>query len=1073
MGRRARGASTVLACAGACAFALAPPTDAALAATPATVAPPALVERARADEAAGNLAAAQAEATRALARARTRGDARTEAAATAELGVVEDDLGFADVALADDQRALALARALHDRAAAAEALGNAGIAQMHLGNLDASLALARQSLALHASLGNRRGIADETTRIGLIDELHGSYEAALAAFARALALHHAIGYVLGEAKARNNIGIVDEHLARYEEALAMHRAALPLFRAAHNRAGAAADLENIAIVDADLGRYDDALAAHREVLAAYQALGNRRGEAEDLANTAIVDEATGRYDEGLAALRDALAVDRRIHNAYGTANALGAIGAIEEDIGRDAAALQAFQSALAIHRRMGNPRGIATDYGDIGTAASELHHEDAALLAHESALEVDRSIPNVRGEADDYANVGGLFERAGRYADARTAYAKARELDASIGDRLGAAEALGNLAVAEDALGTPAAALASAREAIATETQIGAPEGLWRAHRVAAHAEGELGDPAAALRDYDAAIDTIEHERAGLERSERRSFFAKKLFVYDEYARYLFDLFAKDPNAGYDRKAFEIFERRHARTFLELVAQSAVRTFAGVPPEVVARQRELSLEDERMQDAIVKARTARHPVYREILALEREAAGVARRRATLDGEIRARYPAFAAILHPQPIVAQANDASRLDIAGFQHTVLRPGEALLVYDVLADRTAVWAVTPVALRLALVPAGSEALAASAGATRAYAEAIENEIAPGISLTKRGRDARARYPAVEAASAALYETLVPPEIRPLVADAKTLFIVPTGPLYGFPFETLVTHAAEGDARTHYLVDDAAVAYLPSASLLAVLRSGATETRARTHALLAFADPAYDAPPSRTPDAAAGVLQQREAALTSETGGFPELPGTADEARAVFAALGIAPTPDDLHTGDDASVQTLDRLNRTGELATYRYVFFGAHAVLPDEVEGVTNSTLVLAHPPGGFLTTGDVFGLNLAARAVVLSACQSGRGVVTAGEGVQGLTQAFMYAGAPVVTVTDWKVEDDVQPDFTKAFFAAMAAGETPAAALRTAKLGMLASDAPERSQPFFWASTVIFGDGDAAQ
>jgi CHAT domain-containing protein/tetratricopeptide (TPR) repeat protein len=1035
----------------------------------------ALVRLGQREESAGRFEAARDAESRAYALSSARGDRAGEADELAALGVVEDDLGLQESALRDDAKALALYRSLGDRTGMADALGNTGIAQMHVGRDDASLQSYRESLAIERAIGNRRGEAEELGRIGLIAEMRGRYDDALAQLGMALALASALHDVLGEAKARNNIGIVDEHLARYANALQMYRTALPLFRSVGYARGAAADLENIAIADADVGRYADALDVHRQALAAFRALGNRRGEAQDLANTGNVDEALGRYDDGLRALRDAIAIDRKIDNPLGIANVLGTLGAIEEDLGRHESALHAFQSALAAHRRLGSAIGEASDLGDIGIVAAELGNGAAALDAQERAFDLDSSIGNQRGEAEDITSVGGLEERARRPADAYAAYEKARSIDVAIGNRLGEAEDLGNIAVVEDGLDERNEALEAARRAIALERELGVPEALWRALRSAAHAAAQLDRPTEALAYYDEALDQIERIRSGLARSERRSFFADKLFVYDEYVDYLIELDGRFPGRGYDRKALEIFERRQARTFLELVAQSAVRNFAGVPAPIVGAERSLSLEDERLEAALITARSAAHPAYSGILALENDVARVARRRATLDATISARYPAFSMLLHPQPLLAESRDPARLTIASLQRDVLRPGEALLVYDVLADRTALWVVTPHALHLSVVPAGAAPLTANVAALRAYVEAIEPQISPAVSLRFVGRHAANAYGPVAAASAELYGRLIPPSIRPLIADATTLFVVPTGPLYGFPFETLVTQTAPEGPRPRYLVDERAISYLSSASLLAILRSGMERSSAPPMPLLAFADPDYDAPkvpPASDAGPIPGVAEQREAALSKTGIGFKSLPGTQDEARKIFTALGLAPASDTLHTGTDASVETLARLNRTGALADYRYVFFGAHAVMPDEVEGVTNSSLVLAHPPGGFLTMGDVFGLHLDARAVVLSACESGRGVVTAGEGVQGLTQAFMYAGTPVVSVTDWKVVDQIQPELSATFFKEMVAGRSAAAALRLAKLAMLESDDPSRSQPFFWAPTVIFGDGDAA-
>jgi CHAT domain-containing protein len=170
------------------------------------------------------------------------------------------------------------------------------------------------------------------------------------------------------------------------------------------------------------------------------------------------------------------------------------------------------------------------------------------------------------------------------------------------------------------------------------------------------------------------------------------------------------------------------------------------------------------------------------------------------------------------------------------------------------------------------------------------------------------------------------------------------------------------------------------------------------------------------------------------------------------------------------DIYLGDDASVATINRLNADGSLRNFRYVLFATHAALPDTISGIAQPSLVLAHPTSdGFLTMGDVFGLSLDAQLVMLSACESGGGVATKGEGVQGLTQAFMYAGTPVVSVTQWEVVDNVAEHFTPDFFLRMHDNATPAQALRETKLAMIRGSDPMLRHPFFWAPTVLFGDG----
>jgi CHAT domain-containing protein len=177
---------------------------------------------------------------------------------------------------------------------------------------------------------------------------------------------------------------------------------------------------------------------------------------------------------------------------------------------------------------------------------------------------------------------------------------------------------------------------------------------------------------------------------------------------------------------------------------------------------------------------------------------------------------------------------------------------------------------------------------------------------------------------------------------------------------------------------------------------------------------------------------------------------------------------ATELGAEPGAVYTGESATRDELLKL----DLTKFRYVLFATHAVLPGTIRQLDQPALVLAHPErNGYLTMSDVYGLSLQSDLVVLSACQSGGGTENSGEGVQGLTQAFMYAGAPAVAVTDWTVLDDVQKTFIPSFFHALsgASPAPPASALQSAKIQMIRGSNPALTHPFFWAGTVLFGDG----
>jgi CHAT domain-containing protein len=194
---------------------------------------------------------------------------------------------------------------------------------------------------------------------------------------------------------------------------------------------------------------------------------------------------------------------------------------------------------------------------------------------------------------------------------------------------------------------------------------------------------------------------------------------------------------------------------------------------------------------------------------------------------------------------------------------------------------------------------------------------------------------------------------------------------------------------------------------------------------------------------------------------------GDFPELPETADEARTIADILNAPNESDPLQLRDKASRANVFAFNHSDRLDEYEYLVFAMHGVLPGEVDQIAQPALVLSDD---FLTMADVFGLQLNANLVALSACNTGMGTQVKGEGVMGLTRAFMYAGTPAVAVTLWSVESLSARDLDIGFFRQLNAGLPPAQALQAIKVQMLHGEVGDRYQhPYYWAPFVVFGDG----
>ena len=94
------------------------------------------------------------------------------------------------------------------------------------------------------------------------------------------------------------------------------------------------------------------------------------------------------------------------------------------------------------------------------------------------------------------------------------------------------------------------------------------------------------------------------------------------------------------------------------------------------------------------------------------------------------------------------------------------------------------------------------------------------------------------------------------------------------------------------------------------------------------------------------------------------------------------------------------------------------------------------------------------------------MVLSACETGLGELSAGEGLYGLRRALVLAGAQSQVISLWKVSDDATQELMVAYYEKLQAGTPRDVALRETQLAFLRS--PEHDHPYYWAAFIGSGD-----
>jgi tetratricopeptide (TPR) repeat protein len=265
------------------------------------------------------------------------------------------------------------------------------------------------------------------------------------------------------------------------------------------------------------------------------------------------------------------------------------------------------------------------------------------------------------------------------------------------------------------------------------------------------------------------------------------------------------------------------------------------------------------------------------------------------------------------------------------------------------------------------------------------------------------------------------------------------KKVVIIPSGRMSTLPLEALPlskSKQAGSFETTRYLAQDKALSYEFSVGLFAQKRKQKTSVTAQSIFLCA---------PVRFP----------------EKDNLNPLPGTESEINTIASLFPTA----------SKEVMLFDKANeatvKSNDIAKYNYLHFATHGVVDETDPELSRIFLNENSGDDGHLFSGEIYNLNLNADLAVLSACQTGLGKYSKGEGVIGLSRALVYAGAKNLVVSFWSVADESTAQLMTDFYSELLKNSANgyADALQKAKGKMIASK--RFSEPYYWAPFVLIG------
>ncbi len=267
-------------------------------------------------------------------------------------------------------------------------------------------------------------------------------------------------------------------------------------------------------------------------------------------------------------------------------------------------------------------------------------------------------------------------------------------------------------------------------------------------------------------------------------------------------------------------------------------------------------------------------------------------------------------------------------------------------------------------------------------------------------------------------------------------------------------------------------YAIDKYQISYYQSAVVLSLQRRlQASATKELT--FFGVGDPIFNSQDQRSAKLRSVIMtgKNKDYALSSSDYedsnaagySFGRLENTAKEVTEVSRIFGKSK----ILLGADASKENVKR----EDLKPWRYILFSTHGVLGNEIPYIKQPALVFNlvgnRAQDGFLTTEEIFSMDLAADLVGLSACNTGLGIESSGEGVVGLSRAFMYAGTKSVLVSLWSVADESTYKLMVRFFEELKLGKDKLTALKDAKHYLRTNGF---DNPFYWAPFILVGEAD---
>lgn len=984
-------------------------------------------------------------AEEALSLFRTTKNEAGEAAALTSLAIAEGLMGEREKSAGEFREVVSLYEKQNSPVSLARAYANLGASLTGTPHVDETTRALRKAALMSKELGLPKieaqasaNLADQATDIG-------KFEEGVAYGSRAVQIFRQIDDKESEGVALISLGSSEQGLGNASRALADYERSYALRRELQDREGMAFSLQYTGRALSDLGRYEEAISKLKEAETILIQTDNRVNYSALLRWLAATYRLTGRFDDAFETLQKAIVVSREQRVISEEANSLSDTALLLYAVRDDNRAIQYARRALDLSRSLPNEERL-TALNTLGNAY--LRQEDSTQAIHWLKELLSLAI-TAKDKVDETAAQLGLakaYRQQGKITLAELTLRKAfktaqgaenKNLEATV------LSELGDLLLLSDATESRRCL----RDAFSIYRQAKIAPSESRVLFLLARLDRQQGRIGTARDEVEESLRITESLRARIfNPASRLTWFASAQEANKLYIEILMTLYEQHRDERYAAMAFEASERERARTLLDSLQDHASSMRTDERALLLAREKKVAEQLDASEAQRTKLLFSNHGEEAKALELE-------------IGELSSQLEQIEANVRRGDSNLTVSESQSLSLAQIQGA-LDPSTLLLEYSLGAQRSFLWLVGRGSFQSFDLPREQTIDEAATQVSRIVASVKAQEPEEGKELQLAVRH--------------LSKMIVAPVIAKLGENA--LAIVSDGALHSISFAML-----SDSARLSYrpLVLHHEITMAPSASFI-VRRRGTLMARAQPSKMAAiFADPVFsiddqrvernkgqpgkalDSPPSeeRLLKHIGSILPVRNQIS------IPRLPFTLLEANRIAVLVPAAERVVNLGFEANRASVTSPGLNQ------YRYLHFATHGWLdPDYPE---NSALVLSlvdrkgNSQEGVLSTRNVYNLNLDADLVTLSACETGLGKRVEGEGLVGLTQAFLEAGAARVAVSYWNVNDQATAELMSDFYTNLLARHLrPAAALKAAQIKVLGQQ--RWASPYFWAAFTLHGE-----